>query len=390
MQSNQSVVPPPPFLFPLTSLTSLKRKFWPADTSAVTWKWSLCVCVCLFECVKWAGFPSQINALCDVAGGRFLSACCLTQPVCLPVASDQLNELWCPVLFSNPLEPVCLQPPPLCTRTHADQQRHEHSHSQTSETTAAPGFFLSPKRSNVEHVRTTKFTKWHFHRFIRGEWVSPWTSRFSAINDYLQNWMLPCMNLCLDTDSSVCRHPESAEWSGLSRNQTLVIAKRSRALVVFCRQFNVWGDWMSLPVLLLCTLCCLSICTGIITQTIYSEPFGLSFNSTTEPLPPPLPPPCTVVLFTLVTNEIVCVEQTFFSFSLKTLLWKFGTLWNVLMSWHDVDGIFWFLWDYQRSVYLLSTKPSSPHDFFLYHKCLRARVWDFHFWIGDIGLRQWF
>lgn len=192
--------PPPPFLFPLTSLTSLKRKFWPADTSAVTWKWSLCVCVCLFECVKWAGFPSQINALCDVAGGRFLSACCLTQPVCLPVASDQLNELWCPVLFSNPLEPVCLQPPPLCTRTHADQQRHEHSHSQTSETTAAPGFFLSPKRSNVEHVRTTKFTKWHFHRFIRGEWVSPWTSRCSAINDHLQNWMLPCMNLCLDTD----------------------------------------------------------------------------------------------------------------------------------------------------------------------------------------------
>lgn len=46
-------------------------------------------------------------------------------PASLSVATDQLDELWSPVLCCNPLEPVCLQPPPLHTQT--DQQTHQLS-----------------------------------------------------------------------------------------------------------------------------------------------------------------------------------------------------------------------------------------------------------------------
>lgn len=42
-------------------------------------------------------------------------------PACLSVATDRLDELWCPVLFCNPLEPVCLQPPPLYTHAQANK-----------------------------------------------------------------------------------------------------------------------------------------------------------------------------------------------------------------------------------------------------------------------------
>lgn len=83
----------------------------------------LCVCnVCCFRVRRGPGFPLADKCSLSVVGGRFLSVSHqhLAQPVCLwPVIG--LDELWCPVLFCNPLEPVCLQPPPLYTHAQTNK-----------------------------------------------------------------------------------------------------------------------------------------------------------------------------------------------------------------------------------------------------------------------------
>lgn len=86
---------------------------------------------CLFVWVWEWGYPSSrpstppppLSDKCSLSalGGRFLSVSRQHsgQPDCLSAAGNVAgDELWCPVLFRNPPEPVCLQPPPLYTHTH--------------------------------------------------------------------------------------------------------------------------------------------------------------------------------------------------------------------------------------------------------------------------------
>lgn len=83
----------------------------------------VCVCnACCFRVRRGPGFPLADKCSLSVVGGRFLSVSHQhsAQPVCLwPVIGP--DELWCPVLFCNPLEPVCLQPPPLYTHAQTNK-----------------------------------------------------------------------------------------------------------------------------------------------------------------------------------------------------------------------------------------------------------------------------
>lgn len=92
----------------------------------------------LFECENRAGFPPRRCSLSVFWWQTAISEPSAFNPACLSVASDQPDELWCPVLFCNPLEPVCLQPPPLYT--HAQTNKDTSSLILGSETTLV--FFL--------------------------------------------------------------------------------------------------------------------------------------------------------------------------------------------------------------------------------------------------------
>ncbi len=82
-------------------------------------------------------------------------------PACLSVASDRPDELWCPVLFCNPLEPVCLQPPPLYT------------HAQTNKDTSS--LILGAQK---QHLFSFSVSLSHMH-IVVGDWPSSRTSTYS-------------------------------------------------------------------------------------------------------------------------------------------------------------------------------------------------------------------
>lgn len=122
-----------------------------------------CVRACLFECENEA-IPFPPSALlpllldkCSLSalGGRFLSVSHQHsgQPDCLSAAGDVAgDELWCPVLFRNPPEPVCLQPPPLCTHTHKHTQTDKdtsHLIRRRSETTLVFFRLVSPSGAHT-------------------------------------------------------------------------------------------------------------------------------------------------------------------------------------------------------------------------------------------------
>ena len=109
-------------------------------------------------------------------------------PACLSVARDWADELWCPVLFRNPLEPVCLQPPPLYT--HAQTNRDTSSLILA----ARKQHLFSFRCLRVSYMQTIigvwQSTRVHFnlnvqngskHSFLLFSWISvPFASRTST------------------------------------------------------------------------------------------------------------------------------------------------------------------------------------------------------------------
>lgn len=65
--------------------------------------------------------PPKINAFCQLLVADSYQWAISIRPARLSVASNRADELWCPVLFCNPPEPVCLQPPPLYTHAQTNK-----------------------------------------------------------------------------------------------------------------------------------------------------------------------------------------------------------------------------------------------------------------------------
>lgn len=89
-----------------------------AKNVCIRWSYSMCI-DWVFD--QGQTPPQWINAFCRLLVADSYHWAISIHPACLSVASNRANELWCPVLFRNPPEPVCLQPPPLYTHAQTNK-----------------------------------------------------------------------------------------------------------------------------------------------------------------------------------------------------------------------------------------------------------------------------
>lgn len=137
-------------------------------------------------CVLWVGdsglVPPQINAFCQLLVADSYQWAISIHPACLSVASDRADELWCPVLFRNPPEPVCLQPPPLYTHAQTNKDTSSLMPRTLKQRLFSLAVSVSCMHTVIEDQQNTQVEKYNLENAHGGLYIySPFLFNFVAI-----------------------------------------------------------------------------------------------------------------------------------------------------------------------------------------------------------------
>lgn len=126
--------------------------------------------------------PPQINAFCRLLVADSYQWAISIHPACLSVASNRADELWCPVLFRNPPEPVCLQPPPLYTHAQTNKDTSSLIPRALKQRLFSLAVSVSCMHTVIEDQQNTQVEEYNFENTQSGLYIDgPFRFNFVAI-----------------------------------------------------------------------------------------------------------------------------------------------------------------------------------------------------------------